>query len=113
MLVMPVSIWRQHTESAVCVHVCACVSVGGGKWYESRTEIKPIRERKPGGGGMSVMKGEQRKDRGAGKTVGQRGHTGLCVCVRVCVWTYVFVCACPRVFVLANLGVSSFLRLLC
>lgn len=41
--VMPVSIWRQHTEATVCV--CVFVSVGGGKRYERRTGIIPIYEK--------------------------------------------------------------------
>lgn len=59
------------------------------------------------------------ENRGVRSSVGQQGQPGLvpvflCAQLRAC--TYVFLCVvrvCPCVFVLPNLGVSSFLRLLC
>ncbi len=90
--VMPVSVWRQHTEGMVCV--CEC---RGGKWHERRTEIIPTREEARGRGDRRGNVGDEGLSRGGiEEMVGQQGQIGLVP----------FVCECESVPMFFSVCVS-------
>ena len=91
---MPVGVWRRHTEGTA-----------RNNTYEEGSDEEESDE------GGEVREDEQRREKDGRATRADRPCAFVCVCV--CVSVPMSFCVCPCVFVLANLGVSSFLRLLC